>query len=211
MAILTYDLLWQIFEAIRDNCAPEYELACIAELGFESLETLLRQYFVSEIETVVGTDFGDEALTVAMLVERFEILPTVTTLEETYSVILAGPGGQTLGQWLSNPAADLSLIETISEAVEATAQTLYAQITGWNDPNTGYLRGGITVSAYLDSLRNAGSASAAFQLVAGNNTPVTVILAQSAHAADPLKLFGYLNGWPYAKFARRLIQIDSDI
>jgi hypothetical protein len=38
-----------------------------------------------------------------------------------------------------------------------------------------------------------------------------VPLAPSSYTADPLKLFGYLNGWEYTKFARRVIQIDHDI
>ncbi|MDX2163624.1 MAG: hypothetical protein SF162_20075 [bacterium] len=186
-------------------------LAALVESIFAISLALIRVELTADIRRVVGEAFNPTNLTLAQLIARAQQLDTIVQLRDGYRVDLIGSSGEPLGVWFSSPTANLSLIPTLQQAVETTANALQTEITAWNDPNTGYLRGGIATSAYLTGLRNAGNAAAAFRLVVGEDWLLPVRLAPTKYLLDATKLFGYLYGWDYAKFARRVIQIDRDI
>jgi hypothetical protein len=102
------------------------------------LEEIARELAIQEIQQVVGIDFNAAALNDTALFERHALLPTITDLRDNYGVMLIGASSETLGVWLSNAAADLNLVNTIFNAVEATAESLNTQIASWTTTN-GYL------------------------------------------------------------------------
>lgn len=177
------------------------------EVAVAVLSSIARELAIAEMQEAIGNDFNPAALDLNALLERIDLLPTIIDLQDNYGIKLIGTGGESLGVWLSSSGANLLLIASIFQAVDAAAQSLSVQVASWG---AGYLSG-LTASAYVESLRTASSAPAAFRLVAFDGVPLAVTLAPSSYAADALKLFGYLDGWNYAKFARRLIQLDHDI
>jgi len=182
------------------------------ELLISYLEQIFIEVGTDEIQNVVGIDFNSGQLDFEAVVTRYNELPNIIALSDNYGVDLTG-SSETLGEWLSDPVSDISLIQSILQAVEATAQDLFNEID-WDDPNIGYLRSPVNlsnVSSYINSLLNATTPAEAFKLVAHDTTNLIVELQSSRYPADALKLFGYLKGWEYAKFARRVIQIDWDI
>ena len=108
-------------------------------------------------------------------------------------------------------SALLADIHIIWMAVITTAANLKTAIDGWGDPNTGFLRGIANVSSYLNQLRNAATPAAALKAVVADGSLLSIPVSPTHYAPDSMKLFGYLSGWEYAKFARRVIQIDRDI
>jgi hypothetical protein len=213
-------LLQKLIDAGRTGIYAKF-LFIAAKIYLLALIEDLKEIFIvtatDEIQAVVGSDFNpNQSLDFEALVDRFQLLPSIADLDASYSITLTGTN-ETLGVWLTNPVADLTLANTISQAVEATAQALYTQIDSWDDPNTGYLRSATPdsptdfLTSYLESLLNADSPATAFRIVVDTGSNLLVTLAPTAYSSDPNKLFGYLDGWDYARFARRIIQIDWDI
>jgi len=181
--------------------------ACLATSPVVEFQTA---WYIVQIRAVVGNDFDAALLNVDALTDLYATLTTIQTLKNTYHINPIGADGETLGMWLSSASIDLSRIATLEQAVTAAANALRDQITSWSDPDTGYLRG-ITTSGALAALQGAANAAAAFQLVVGADWMLPARLAPTKYTPDATKLFGYLYGWDYAKFARQVIRIDWDI
>lgn len=177
------------------------------------LEIIFIEVATDEIQASVGSDYTSDQLDFDKVVSRHELISTISDLRDNYGVDLTG-SNVTLGVWLSDPTSDLSLISTIFQAVQVASQELSTEISGWSDPITGYLRSPVdlaNVSNYINSLINSSNPTETFKLVAYDTVNLTIILEPSHYPTNSQKLFGYLKGWDYAGFARRIIQIDWDI
>ncbi|MDZ4763105.1 MAG: hypothetical protein SGI73_01040, partial [Chloroflexota bacterium] len=203
-------------------CANQNDAAfrtCLAGSTVAEFETVLRDWYIAQIRAVVGNDFDSSALDIDKLVARYVHLENITDLRDIYGIDPTGANdGETLGEWFSSASVDLSRITTLQQAVMAATAVLQTEITSWSDTNIGNLRGipSEFISAYLKNLRpppdgTSSSPEAAFRHVVADGGLLPARLAPTKYALDPTKLFGYLYGWDYAKFARRVIQIDWDI
>lgn len=205
--------------ATIENClsgSSEDFAECIVALGIALINLVLDAVFVQAIRLVVGSDFEGGELTSVQLLERYQRLPDITLLRDAYGVALTGPtlitppsNYESLGQWLSSPSADLALFDNICVAVEQAASDLYEEINRWESDYFYDMQ--VMDSEYINGLLAASSVETAFYIVVAEGGLLNIRIVPTNYPNDTAKLFGYLREWEYAKFARRLIEIDWEI
>ncbi len=212
----TIDKQLSLLDAVEasSDCDPEC-LAAIVVTVFGAAVGVIVTGLSTEIRAVVGNEFSAANLTLGQLIARAQYLDTIEVLRDEYGVNLIGPNALALSLWMSNPTSDLFLIDQISEAVQIEAMTLSDFVGSW-DLSDGLLRPNDGVptnpSDYLISLQAATTPQSVFKIVSTRNSASFVaILANSRYQTDTSRLFGFLNGQEYAKFARAIIEIDRDL